>query len=63
MFPGGIKNLKDSVCHWTGHSDSVLAKRCSSLLSTVLFTEERSNISKGRHPIFVVLASQPSGEA
>lgn len=21
MFPGGIKNLKDNVCHWTGHSD------------------------------------------
>lgn len=21
FFPGGIKNLKDNVCHWTGHSD------------------------------------------
>lgn len=21
IFPGGIKNLKDNVCHWSGHSD------------------------------------------
>lgn len=21
IFPGGIKNLKDNVCHWTGHPD------------------------------------------
>lgn len=48
-------------CQWTGHQKH--RPHDNAAFVPDLFTEERDSFPKGRHPILVVMASQPTGDS